>query len=94
MWRNDWAFHSVWLAIQNTAELTEAREKYREMLINEELVFFFRRVLPAASEARLQTMARVMLEAGNVRLNGYFISGSSGYGTTISKCKSKWSGAG
>lgn len=31
MWRSDRAFHSVWLAIQNTAELTEAREQYREM---------------------------------------------------------------
>lgn len=69
MWRNDWAFHSVWQAIQNTAELTEAREKYREMLINEDLVFFFRRVLPQESDARLQTMARVMLEAGNVLLD-------------------------
>jgi len=69
MWRNDWAFHSVWQAIQNTAELTEAREKYREMLINEDLVFFFRRVLPEESDARLRTMARVMLEAGNVLLD-------------------------
>ncbi len=69
MWRNDWAFHTVWLAIQNTAELTEAREQYREMLINEELVYFLRRTLPDASDSRLQTIARVMLEAGNVLLD-------------------------
>ncbi len=69
MWRDDWAFHTVWLAIQNTAELTEAREKYREMLINEELVYFLRRILPDANDSRLQTIARVMLEAGNVLLD-------------------------
>lgn len=69
MWRSDWAFHSVWLAIQNTAELTEAREQYREMLINENLVFFLRRILPETSELRLKTIARVMLEAGNVLLD-------------------------
>jgi len=69
MWRSDWAFHSVWLAIQNTAELTEAREQYREMLINENLVFFLRRILPETSDLRLKTIARVMLEAGNVLLD-------------------------
>ncbi len=69
MWRNDWAFLSVWIAIQNTAELTEAREQYREMLINEDLVYFLRRILPDASDSRLQTIARVMLEAGNVLLD-------------------------
>ncbi len=69
MWRSDWAFHTVWLAIQNTAELTEAREQYREMLINEELVYFLRRILPDESESRLKTIARVMLEAGNVLLD-------------------------
>ena len=69
MWRSDWAFHSVWLAIQNTAELTEAREQYREMLINDDLVFFLRRILPEESDSRLQTIARVMLEAGNVLLD-------------------------
>ena len=69
MWRNDWAFHSVWLAIQNTAELTEAREQYREMLINDDLVFFLRRILPETSDSRVRTIARVMLEAGNVLLD-------------------------
>ena len=69
MWRDDWAFHMVWLAIQNTAELTEARERYREMLINEELVYFLRRILPDRGGSRLQAIARVMLEAGNVLLD-------------------------
>ncbi len=77
MWRNDWAFHSVWIAIQNTAELTEAREKYREMLINEDLVFFLRRILPDLSDSRLQTIARVMLEAGNVLLDQSMRSGDT-----------------
>lgn len=69
MWRTDWAFHSVWLAIQNTAELSEARDKYREMLINDDLVYFLRGVLPQASEVRLQSIARVMLETGNILLD-------------------------
>jgi len=69
MWRTDWAFHSVWLAIQNTAELSEARDQYREMLINEDLVFFLRGVLPNVSDARVQSIARVMLETGNILLD-------------------------
>ena len=77
MWRNDWAFHMVWLAIQNTAELTEARERYREMLINEELVYFLRRILPDTSESRLQAIARVMLEAGNVLLDQSMRNGNA-----------------
>lgn len=69
MWRKDWAFHSVWLAIQNTAELSEAREQYREMLINDDLVYFLRRILPRSSDAQLRAIARVMLETGNILLD-------------------------
>ena len=69
MWRTDWAFHSVWLAIQNTAELSEAREQYRDMLIDEDLVFFLRGILPEASGPRLRSIARVMLETGNILLD-------------------------
>lgn len=87
MWRNDWAFHSVWSAIQNTAELTEAREKYREMLINENLAFFLRRILPAASDSRLQAIARVMLEAGNVLLDQSMHNGKEQDGLVINELK-------
>jgi len=69
MWRTDWAFHSVWLAIQTTTELTDARREYRDMLINEDLVYFLRRALPGASTVRLRTVARVMFETGNLLLD-------------------------
>lgn len=75
MWRTEWAFHSVWLAIQNTAELKEAREQYRNTLINEDLVFFMRRNLPNTSEKQLQTIARVILETSNLLLDQSMRSG-------------------
>lgn len=74
-WRTEWAFHSVWLAIQNTAELAEARDQYRNALINDDLMFFLRRILPDASDALLLTIARVMLETSNLLLDQSMRSG-------------------
>ncbi len=69
MWRNDWAFHSVWLAIQNTAELRESREQYRNVLLRETLARFVRALLPRAPDAEVASIGRVMLETSNLMLD-------------------------
>ena len=56
MWRSDWAFHSVWLAIQNTAELRGSRDEYLKGLLRDTLTRFLRALMPAApSPARPPT---------------------------------------
>ncbi|MFP6581343.1 MAG: TetR/AcrR family transcriptional regulator [Candidatus Hydrogenedentota bacterium] len=69
MWREDWAFHSVWLAIQNTAELQEADLLFREEVIDSILVAFLKRVIPGIDEHQQQTIARIMFETTNLLLD-------------------------
>ncbi len=69
MWRSDWAFHSVWLAIQNTAELRDSREQYRDVLLREPLARFIRALLPRAPDAEIAAIGRVMLESSNLLLD-------------------------
>jgi len=68
-WKTDWAFHSVWLAIQNTAELRESREQYRIALINSPLAEFLMKLLPDAPRAEIVAMGRVILETSNLLLD-------------------------
>ena len=69
LWRNDWAFHSVWLAIQNTAELRDSSEHYRDSLINSPLAAFLGRLVPGAPRMQVRTMGRVVLETSNLLLD-------------------------
>ncbi len=69
MWRTDWAFHSVWLAIQNTAELRDSREQYRNVLLRETLTRFIRTLLPRAPDAQVVSIGRVILETSNLMLD-------------------------
>src|SRR5690606_10136095 len=69
MWRTDWAFHSVWLAIQNTAELRDSREQYRNVLLRDTLMGFLRTILPHASDNEIATIGRVTLESSNLMLH-------------------------
>lgn len=69
MWRTDWAFHSVWLAIQNTAELRDASEHYRDALIADQLAGFLRQLMPQATRAEILSVGRVMLETSNLLLD-------------------------
>jgi AcrR family transcriptional regulator len=69
LWRTDWAFHSVWLAIQNTAELRDSSEHYRDSLINAPLAMFLGRIVPGASRNQIRTMGRVVLESANLLLD-------------------------
>jgi len=75
MWRTDWAFHSVWLAIQNTAELRDSREQYRNVLLRDTLTGFLRTMLPHASDSEISTIGRVTLEASNLMLDVSMRSG-------------------
>jgi AcrR family transcriptional regulator len=69
MWRTDWAFHSVWLAIQNTAELRDSREQYRNALLHETLVRFLRSIVPSASDGEVLAVGRIVLETTNLMLD-------------------------
>lgn len=69
LWRTDWAFHSVWLAIQNTAELRDSREHYRNALITSPLAEFLKRLLPGLPRNQILTMGRVILETSNLLLD-------------------------
>jgi AcrR family transcriptional regulator len=69
LWRTDWAFHSVWLAIQNTAELRESSEHYREALLNSPLTGYLSRIVPGATRSQVRTMGRVILESTNLLLD-------------------------
>ncbi len=69
MWRSDWAFFSVWLAIQNTTELRELDQQNRETLIEEILAPFLTRVLPLEDREQIETVARVMFETTNLMLD-------------------------
>ncbi len=69
LWRTDWAFHSVWLAIQNTAELRDSSEHYRDSLIDAPLAIFLGRLVPGAPRSQIRTMGRVVLETANLLLD-------------------------
>jgi len=75
MWRSNWAFHSVWLAIQNTAELRESDQEYRDSLIRSIMIGFLRDVLPHHDQAQLETIARTMFETSNLMLDQSMRSG-------------------
>lgn len=69
MWREDWDFHSVWLAIQNTNELHEADEQFREQIIDTIIVAFLRRIVPGTAKRQLTIMAGVIYETSNLLLD-------------------------
>ena len=69
MWRSDWAFFSVWLAIQNTTELREVDQQNRELLFDEILAPFLSRILPLDDKEQIRTIARVMFETTNLMLD-------------------------
>lgn len=69
MWRDDWDFHSVWLAIQNTTELQEADLLFREEIMDTILVAFLKRIIPELDNHQHKTIARVMFETANLLLD-------------------------
>ena len=69
IWRSEDAFHAVWLAIRNTAELRQADEYYANMFVNETLYNFLSRVLPDIEEDRRRAMARIVFETSQVLLD-------------------------
>ena len=69
IWRSEDAFHAVWLAIQNTAELRQADEYYANMFVNETLYNFLSRVLPDIEEDRRRVIARIVFETSQVLLD-------------------------
>lgn len=62
MWRTEPAFHAVWTAIQNTAELRAAEEYYADRFVNDALVAFLRRVLPYVDDGERETLGAIVFE--------------------------------
>lgn len=77
MWREDWAFHSVWLAIRNTAELQESDEIFREEVINSLLANFWKKVIPGKDDNQLATIAHVAFEMTNLLLDNSMRNGDT-----------------
>lgn len=75
MWRQEWSFFGVWLAIQNTAELREADEQYVSNLVSNNLMYFIRDIMPNASDAEIAPIARTMFEISNILLDSSMRSG-------------------
>ena len=69
MWRREWSFFGVWIAIQNTAELRESDEFYVTTLIENNIMYFLRETIPGASEERLEAIARTIFASTNIILD-------------------------
>lgn len=69
MWRREWSFFAVWIAIQNTAELRESDEIYVNNLVNNNLIYFLRSVMGNARDEELDPIARTMFEVSNILLH-------------------------
>lgn len=69
MWQSDRSFHTVWMAIKNTAELEDADAYYRNHEIYEILENFLRDILPDHEAAQLRTIASVIVETTNLFLD-------------------------
>lgn len=76
MWRGEWSFFAVWIAIQNTAELREADEVYVKNLVHNNLVPFLRGIMPGAKDGELEVVARTMFEVSNILLDSSMRKGA------------------
>ena len=62
IWRTEPAFITVWLAIQNTAELRESDEHYNRIFVHEYLTPYLANALPEIAPDRRDAMARIIFE--------------------------------
>lgn len=69
LWKGERAFQSVWITVQNTPELREASEAYREALIGDRIGDFLQTIAPDIPPDRIRAIGRVVLEASNLVLD-------------------------
>ena len=62
IWRTEPAFITVWLAIQNTAELRASDEQYNRIFVQEYLTPYLANALPDIAPDRRDAMARIIFE--------------------------------
>lgn len=62
LWRSERAFHAVWAAIQNTAELRESQDHYNDLLVNDTLMEFLVKVIPQATPEKRNLVGMVLFE--------------------------------
>ena len=69
LWRTEWSFFAVWIAIQNTAELREPDDVYKNRILGELLLPFYKRILPKTSETRLARIAGTVFDIYSLLLD-------------------------
>lgn len=75
LWRTEWSFFAVWIAIQNTAELRDPDDVYKNQLLGDYLIPFYRRILPRTPEARLAKIAGIVFEIFSLLLDSSMRTG-------------------
>jgi AcrR family transcriptional regulator len=76
LWRTEWSFFAVWIAIQNTAELREPDDLYKNQVLGEYLLPFYRRILPHTSERRLAKIAGIVFDMYSLLLDSSMRGGA------------------
>ncbi len=75
LWRTEWTFFAVWIAIQNTAELREPDDDYKNRVLGEYALPFYRRMLPKTPDDRLVKIAGVVFDVFSLLLDSSMRSG-------------------
>lgn len=78
IWRTEWSFFAVWIAIQNTAELRDPDDEYRYRLLSTHLIPFYRRLLPNTPHEQLERIAGVIFDIFSLLLDSSMRSGEEG----------------
>lgn len=76
LWRTEWSFFAVWIAIQNTAELREPDDVYKNRILGEYLLPFYRRILPKTPEHRLAKIAGIVFDLYSLLLDSSMRTGN------------------
>ena len=87
MWRTEPAFHAVWAAIQNTAELRESQEHYNDRFVNDTLATFLILVMPQASEDERRLVGSVLFETSQNLLDFSVLAGEDQNAQVIEELK-------
>lgn len=77
LWRTEWSFFAVWIAIQNTAELRDPEDVYKNRVLGEYLLPFYRRILPGTPEPRLAKIAGIVFEVFSLLLDSSMRTGEN-----------------
>lgn len=75
LWRTEWNFFAVWMAIQNTAELRSPDDEFKDRVLGEYLLPFYVRILPKTPEPRLPKIAGIVFDLFSLLLHSSMRNG-------------------